>query len=110
MLAMFVMVVTTTIVIAILDTETLQYSSLRHTMDYDRARYLAEAGVQEALAQLENDITWTTGIPTTQFPAASTNTFSATVQQIADGTVIVTGTGTAGSFTRNLQVTVKQGG
>ena len=46
MLAMFVMVVTTTIVIAILDTETLQYSSLLHTMDYDRARYLAEAGVQ----------------------------------------------------------------
>ena len=110
MLALFVMAVATLLVGSILDTQSLQYSALRNTMDYDRARYLAEAGVQHALGFLEQDITWRDGIAATQFPPASGNTYSANVADGANGTVIINAQGVAGTFTRRLQITVKMGG
>lgn len=110
LLALFVMVVTSALVIAVMDTQQLQYATLRHTVDYDQARYLAECGIQHALSALENDITWRTGISSTEFPPGSGNHYSATVTDGAGGLVIIAAEGQAGSFTRRLQVTLKQGG
>ena len=108
--ALFVMTVSSTLVITMLDTQTLQYSALRNTIDWDRARYLAEAGMQHALAELEANIDWRIGVLPTTFPSGSTNSYSATVVDGAIGVVIVSATGTAGNITRRLQTTVKQGG
>lgn len=114
MLALFVMTVSSVLVISIVDTQTLQFASLRNTMDYDRARYLAEAGVAHALAILEQD--WdstslrTTGVASTEFPSGSGNTYTATVTDGVNGTVVIAATGNAGSFSRSLQITVKMGG
>jgi hypothetical protein len=110
MTALFVMAVTSIIVIGILDTETLEYAALRNTIQYDRARYLAEAGAAHALAYLEDDIAWRAGIPPTEFPAGSGDTYTATVADGADATVIVTAVGASGSVTRSIEVRVKQGG
>ncbi|MBC7854971.1 MAG: hypothetical protein IAF94_16185 [Pirellulaceae bacterium] len=110
MTALFVMTVSSVLVISIMDTETLQYSALRNTMEWDRARYLAEAGLQHALAELEADITWRTGVANTQFPAGSGNLYWATAANGANGTVVVAAWGQAGSVTRKLETTVKQGG
>lgn len=115
MLALFVMAVTTMIVVTIMDTQTMQYSALRNTVDYDRARYLAEAGVQHAVSTLELDfdLNGVGGftIPPTQFPPSSGNTYQATISALqADGTRIVTGEGTAGGFTRRLEIRIKMGG
>ena len=108
--ALFVMTVSSVLVISIMDTETLQYSALRNTLDWDRARYLAEAGLQHALAELEADITWRTGISNTQFPAGSGNLYWATAVDGANRTVVVTAWGQAANVTRKLETTVKQGG
>jgi type II secretory pathway component PulK len=108
--ALFVMTVTSTLVITMLDTQTLQFAAMRNTIDWDRARYLAEAGIQHALAELEANIDWRTGVTATQFPFGSGNTYTATAVDGANGTVVVTATGTAGNVTRRLQITVKQGG
>ncbi len=110
MTVLFVMTVSSVLVISIMDTETLQYSALRNTLDWDRARYLAEAGLQHALAELEADITWRTGISNTQFPAGSGNLYWATAVDGANGTVVVTAWGQAANVTRKLETTVKQGG
>ncbi len=110
MTAMFVMAVSSVMVISIMDTETLQYAALRNTMDWDRARYLAEAGLQHALAEVEADITWRTGITNTQFPAGSGNIYWASAVDGPNGTVVVTAFGQAGGVTRKLETTVKQGG
>ena len=110
MTAIFVMAVSSVLVISIMDTETLQYAALRNTMDWDRARYLAEAGLQHALAELEADITWRTGVASTQFPSGSGNVYWATAVDGSNGTVVVTAWGQAGSVVRKLETTVKQGG
>lgn len=115
MLALFVMAVTSMIVITIFDTQTLQYAALRNTVDYDRARYLAEAGIQHALSILEVDFDQgeATGftIPAVQFPAGSGNVYDATIGPLEDdGTRTVSAQGTAGTFTRRLEILIKMGG
>lgn len=108
--ALFVMSAVSVIVIGILQTETIQFSALRNSVDYDRARYLAEAGMNHALSLLETDFTWRGAVARTEFPAGSGEFYSALVIDGADGTVRVTGIGDAGTFSRTIHVTVKQGG
>jgi Tfp pilus assembly protein PilX len=115
MLALFVMAVTSMIIITIFDTQTLQYTALRNTVDYDRARYLAEAGIQHALSTLEIDFDQGAAggftIPPVQFPAASGNVYQATIGPLEeDGTRTVSAQGTAGTFTRRLEIVIKMGG
>jgi len=101
------MTVTAAVVATVLDTEMLQMTALRRTIDYERATYLAGAGVNEALMNLESNPSWRTGISSTELPTGSGNTYSATAVDVAGGNVVVTGTGVAGSVTRRLQVTVQ---
>ena len=108
--AMFVMSAVSMIVIGILQTETVQFAALRNTIDYDRARYLAEAGMNHCLSKLETDITWRGTIRRTQFPSGSGEFYQASAVDGANGTVVITGIGEVGDFTRTVQVTVKQGG
>lgn len=108
--AMFVMVVTSMLVLMMCDTQTIQYAALRNTIDYDRARYLAEAGVQHALALLEKDIDWRGTVPNTEFPAKSGEYYTVTVATGSGATVTITSTGIAKDFSRTLSVVTKQGG
>lgn len=108
--ALFVMTISSTLVITMLDTQTLQYSAMRNTIDWDRAGYLSEAGMQHALSELELNFDWRAGIGTTSFPAGTTNSYSATIVDGPNGSAIITALGTAGNVTRRLQTTVKQGG
>jgi len=116
LLALFVMAVCSMIVIATLDTQTMQFASLRNTMDFDRARYLAEAGVQHALAFLEEDYAIGPGndinkydMGWTNFPD-SNNQYQVDLTEGPNGTVIIRADGRAGQFTRRLEITVKMGG
>ncbi|MGB7345750.1 MAG: hypothetical protein WBD20_16155 [Pirellulaceae bacterium] len=108
--ALFVMTLASTLVVATLDTQTMRYASLRNTFEWDESRYLAEAGLNDAFARLEQDINWREGIPTTEFPAASGHTYSVTLVDGADGTVEITAIGNAGNFSRRLQAIIKHGG
>lgn len=110
MLALFVMAFTSLLVISIVDTQTMQYAALRNSVDYDRARYLAEAGLQHALSFLEQDITWRDGLAGVEFPAGSGNQYSVSVTEGAQGTLVITATGNAGTFARKVQVSIKMGG
>lgn len=108
--ALFVMTLASSLVVGTLDSQTLRYAALRNTIDWDGARYLAEAGLNHAFSELEKDITWRAGIPATEFPVGSGNSYTATVTDGPDGSVLVTATGTAGTFSRRLQASIKHGG
>lgn len=108
--SMFVMSAVSMIVIGILQTETVQFAALRNTIDYDRARYLAEAGMNHALSILESDISWRGTVVRTEFPSKSGEYYTAFAADGPDGTVQVIGVGEVGTFSRTVQVVVKQGG
>lgn len=106
LVSLFVLTMSSLMVIAIWDTETSQLASLRHVGYYERAGYLAGAAVQEACAYLELDKTWRTGLAATQFPAGSGDTYSATAVSGSGQRVVVTGVGNSGGVTRTLSVTL----
>jgi len=112
-MALFVMAVCSMICVSILDTQTLQYASLRNTMEYDRARYLSEAGVQHALSSIEEDYRIddisALNVPVTNFPDAN-NTYKADLSDAGNGMILIEAEGTSGQFTRKLVVQVKMGG
>ena len=110
LIALFVMTLASTLVVAMLDSQTMRYSALRNTKEWDEARYLAEAGLNDAFARLEQNINWRDGILATEFPLGSGSTYAVTANDGPDGTVEITATGTAGNFTRRLQATIKHGG
>jgi hypothetical protein len=109
LVCIFVMSITTVIVVSMVDTQMLQMTALRHTQEYERSLYLAGSAVHHAMARLEEDpdLPPPFGIGPIEFPAGSGNTYES--QVVADGVNLqVTGTGIAGSVTRYVQVTLTQ--
>ncbi len=104
------MAVTSSLVIAMTNTQMIRYAALRNTRDWEEARYLAEAGLHHAFSELEVDITWNQGISNQEFPIGSGRTYSVEVQEDADGNILVRAVGNSGSFSRTLDATIKQGG
>jgi Tfp pilus assembly protein PilX len=103
---LFVIFIVTLMVVNVLDTTTLQLSAVRNTIEYERALYLANAGVHHAVALLEEDATWRGTITEGSYPAD--DTYSATA---VDGTnaytVVVTSSGAAGEVTRNVTAVIE---
>jgi Tfp pilus assembly protein PilX len=103
---LFVIFVVTLMVVNVLDTATLQLSAVRNTIEYERALYLANAGVHHAAALLEADSTWRGTISEGSFPAD--DTYSATA---VDGpnayTAVVTSSGVAGEVTRSVTAVIE---
>ena len=103
---LFVIFIVTLLVVSTLDTTTLQLSAVRNTIEFERALYLANAGVHHAAALLETDATWRGTVTEGGYPAD--DSYSATA---VDGpnafTVVVTSSGVAGETTRNITATIE---
>lgn len=109
LVCVFVLSITTIIVLSMIDTQTLQMTALRHTEEYERALYLAGAAVHHAMAQIEHepDLVLPFTVGPIEFPVGSGQTYQA--QVVADGNdLVIDGTGTSGNITRYLQATVSQ--
>lgn len=103
---LFIIFVVTLMVVNVLDTATLQLSAVRNTIAYERALYLANAGVHHATAMLEADGTWRGTVTDGSYPGD--DTYSATA---VDGpnafTVVVTSSGVAGEATRKVTAVIE---
>jgi Tfp pilus assembly protein PilX len=102
---LFIIFVVTTLVVNILDTSMLELSALRNSIDYEKALYLANAGVQHAAAELENLSTWRGTVTDGSYPAS--NSYSATAVDGSNNTVVVTSKGVFGSITRTVTATLE---
>jgi Tfp pilus assembly protein PilX len=100
MICMFIIFLVTLLVVNMLDTLTLELSSVRNNIDYERALYLANAGVHAAAAEMEADPGWRGTVTDGAFPGD--DTYEATAVNGALGTAIVTGRGVSGSVTRTV--------
>ena len=104
LLCLFVVVMTSLLVVRIFSTETAAMSAYRNTVEYNQALHLAGAAVHHALAELENDFAWRGTVSEGVFPAD--DTYTATAVDGAGGEVVVTGMGAKGEVVRSLEVTV----
>ncbi len=104
----FAMVIVSSMVVLALDVATTEMSITRNTMDLSKALYVADSGVQHALAMLRSDRTWRDGFPSpgVEFPPGSGSGYIVAVADGAGGEVIVTATGTAGSLSKTVRATI----
>ncbi|GAA4437584.1 hypothetical protein [Bremerella cremea] len=110
LLVLIVMVVTSIILAGMGNGLTTQFAAYRNTADYDKAQYLAGAGVHHAVAMLEEDSNWRGTISNIELPLGSGNRYSVTATDGNAGQVIVTAQGEAGNVTRRLECTVSTSG
>ena len=111
LVCIFVMAVTTVIVLSMIDTQTLRMTALRNTQQYEQALYLAGAAIHHAIAQVEDDPGSTPpfSIGPVEFPLGSGDNYQADVVA-ASGDLVITGSGSSGDVTRYLRATITQEG
>jgi Tfp pilus assembly protein PilX len=103
---LFIIFVVTLMVVNVLDTNTLQLSAVRNTMEYEQALYLANAGVHHATAMLEANSAWRGTVTDGSYPA--NDTYSATAVDGADAySAIVTSIGVAGAVSRTVTAVIE---
>ncbi len=107
LVCLFVMLITSFILVGMLDTARSQMAAVRNTADYERALYLAGAGVHHAVAEIEADPSWRDDTGTIEFPSGSGNTYQAKAGDGVSGTIVIKSVGIAGDVTRTLQVTLE---
>ena len=108
LVTIFAMLIVSGLVIIVLDIATLEMAITRNTLSGSKALYLAEAGVQHAIAKLRADRTWRTGFPSpgVEFPPGSGSRYVVTVVDGAVGEAIVTSTATVGGLSKELRATI----
>lgn len=104
LVVVFVVAFTSLVLIGVLKSVELQVAEQRATLRYERANYLAGAGVHHALMELQEDITWRGSIPETPFEPGGDEVYWAAVVDAPEGGVIITAYGTSGGVTRKLEV------
>lgn len=104
LMAIFTIFMVSAMVISALSTEMIQLAEIRNVRDYERALYLASAGVQHACAELELDSTWRSTVTDGAYPGDGS--YSATAVSGDRSMVVVTSTGVAGSVSRTVQATI----
>lgn len=105
MMVLFVIFIAGAMVLNVLQTEVVQLSVARNVADHERALYLAQAGVHEACAMLELDLSWRDPVGDSGYPAD--DTYRATLADGLTGQVVVTSVGVSGGATRTVEATVQ---
>jgi Tfp pilus assembly protein PilX len=105
MVCLFIIFVVTVLVVNILDTETVELAALRNSIAYEKALYLANAGVHHAAAELENLSTWRGTVTDGSYPAD--NTYTAAAVDGSNNTVVITARGSAGGVIRTVMATIE---
>jgi|GEM_PF-709318 len=106
LVCLFIIFLVSVMVVNVLDTETLELASIRNTLNYERALYLASAGAQHAAAELEAASTWRGTVTDGAYPGDGSYSATAVDGTVA-GTVTVTSIGVAGNSTRTIQATIQ---
>ncbi|MEN1680103.1 MAG: hypothetical protein AAGJ46_10955 [Planctomycetota bacterium] len=105
MIVMFIIFMVSSMVLNVLSTEVSQLAVARNVADYERALYLASAGVHHACAELEADETWRGTAGDAGYPAD--DTYQATVADGLTSQVVITSIGVSGGATRTVEATIQ---
>ncbi len=105
LLCLFVVFMVSSLLLSVVQTETVQYSAARNIDDYERALYLANAGVHHACAELEANASWRGTVTDGSYPVD--DTYSATASDGMGGSIDIVSVGVSGDVTRTIDATVE---
>ena len=106
LMCLFVLMVVSSLLVNLLDTEMLQLAETRNTIEYEQALYWSNAGVHHACAELLQDSAWRGTLNQgTLPPAANPAGYSVTVSDDPGG-VLVVSTGYSGLGARTVEAVV----
>lgn len=71
-----------------------------------KAKYIADAGVEDAIDRLRDNPLWDAGLADIEFPTGSGNTYTVAIDNSEYPSITITSTGTMSSFQRSLEVQV----
>ena len=106
LLCIFILSIITVWLVDMLDTTTSYTAALRNNIEYEQALYLANAGVHDAVAQLESNTSWRSTVTSGSYPASGSYTATG-VDSGTAGFVTVTSYGVSGATTRKIVATVQ---
>lgn len=100
------MLIVSSLVANLIDTEMLQFAETRNTLEYEQALYQANAGVQHACAELTLDTSWRGTVSDGLLPPAlSPSGYTATASDLGADVLIIS-TGYSGLGARTVEATV----
>ena len=100
---LFLMALTAPLLCTAFEGQAMGLRCVHNDISARNALYIAEAGVNDAIAQILLDPSWRTGFSNKEFPAGSGHTYTVTVQDTTDNKIRITSTSqTADGFSRTI--------
>ena len=104
LLVLFLMIITAPIILMMLDNHTTQTRCLHNHIQANTALYVAEAGTQDAIAELLQTPTWRTGFTDKEFPIGSGHAYTVTLADEGSDIVVTSVGRTAAGFTKTITI------
>lgn len=108
-LTMFTMAILSILVIAMLNTAAADLQLVKNHIYYQKAHYIAEAGIADAIDRIQRDVVGS-GQWETTFPAGSQNKYEVAVTQNSPVVVRATGIVESTGFSKILEVQLRTTG
>lgn len=106
-LALFVTVIVSIMVIAMLDLMVTDLKVARNLQMELKAYYIAEAGAETAIREIKEDIDWSDGFTNVEFPPGSGGSFTVTISHPSSSLIEITSTGKIEQSSKTVKVTLK---
>ncbi|MFP4057486.1 MAG: hypothetical protein ACLF0G_11520 [Candidatus Brocadiia bacterium] len=107
LLVLFLMAITAPLVALMLEAHGAHLRCVHNDLSGHTALYVAEAGVQRAVAELLADPAWRTGFTDVEFPEGSGHTYTVAVADTSEGELCITSTAhTADGYAKTVSVVV----
>ncbi len=108
LLCLFTLFIVSSFLLNIYRTETLQLTTTRNLIEYERALYQANAGVHHACAELLQDSSWRGNLSSGTLPPSTyPNGYQITASDSGTGGVTIQSTGYANNGVRTIEATIE---
>jgi len=105
LLVLFLMALTAPLLCAAFEGQATAIRCIHNDISARTALYVAEAGLNDAIAQLLLDPTWRAGFTAKEFPPGSGHTYTVTLADLSDNQIRITSAAvTADGFSRTVTV------
>ncbi|MFQ6044171.1 MAG: PilX N-terminal domain-containing pilus assembly protein [Candidatus Poribacteria bacterium] len=102
-LVLLILMVMSVLIIGALDLLTTDLKIIGNHLHDIQATYIADAGIEDAICELRQDVYWSVGFVNKEFPSGSGNIYTVTVDNSSYPLVTITSTSNVSGFQRTIE-------